>query len=112
MESKKSSLANTPRHSAIDLPTAGVATPVIACISKKRRYGILGVLILSVFIDGASVIPTPSLSFGIALIGGTVVCSSAFFVFTGEISRDLNIVTQQQSWVVVSFSPRRTTGKA
>lgn len=33
-------------------------------------------------------------------------CSSAFFVFTGEISRDLNIAFEQQSWVVVSVPCR------
>lgn len=33
-----------------------------------------------------------------------MVSSSAFFVFTGVISRDLDIPFEQQSWIITSYT--------
>ncbi|ORX35382.1 major facilitator superfamily domain-containing protein [Kockovaella imperatae] len=53
-------------------------------VSHARRYGLLAVFALSIFID--------------------VSCSSAFLVFTAPIAKDLDIIFAQQSWIITSYS--------
>ncbi|OCF39351.1 hypothetical protein I317_06836 [Kwoniella heveanensis CBS 569] len=55
-----------------------------ALLGRPRRLFLLGILVLSVFVD--------------------VLASSAFFIFTGPIAVDLSIVFEQQSWVITSYA--------
>ncbi len=86
-------------------PTAQVTVK----FSAKRRWSLLVVYSLAQFIDGTyqvtvilkscnhmSKIRSPDI--------GVVWARSAFFIFTDEIANDLNILFEQRSWIIVSYS--------
>jgi MFS family permease len=62
-------------------PSILVSKPVL---SQKTKYGLLAVFSLAFFID--------------------IWSYSAFFIFTGPISVDLDVVFAQQSWVITSYA--------
>ncbi|KAK1926888.1 major facilitator superfamily domain-containing protein [Papiliotrema laurentii] len=61
-----------------------LSKPVVQYPNRTRQYVLLGIFALTMFID--------------------VLAASAFFVFTGAVSRDLEIPFAQQSWVITSYA--------
>ena len=53
-------------------------------LSQRKKWSLLAVFSLAFFID--------------------IWSYSAFFIFTGPIAQDLNVVFEQQSWVITSYA--------
>jgi hypothetical protein len=81
-------------------------------LSQGRKWALLVIFSLALFVDGESTrrqrgstntdaTCAVSVSHADAQLN-IVVGSSAFFVFTGVVAPDLDIVFEQQSWVIVS----------
>jgi hypothetical protein len=82
-------------------------------LSQGRKWALLVIFSLALFVDGQSAsalkgeIPHRCDICSIEHADApliVVVGSSAFFVFTGVVAPDLDIVFEQQSWVIVSGS--------
>lgn len=65
-------------------PTPEISTYIKPMLSQNTKWGLLAVFSLAFFID--------------------IWSYSAFFIFTGPISEDLDVVFAQQSWVITSYA--------
>jgi MFS family permease len=71
-------------------------------MSPLRKWSILGIFCLSVFIDSECKRGDhKSLKL---IFSFPVLLGSAFFVFTGIVARDLEILVEQQSWIISAYS--------
>jgi MFS family permease len=84
----------------LDAPSVKSDETKLEFPSKSRRYALLGIFAMTLFIDGKSCPDAFQLQHLIILVLG----ASAFFVFTGAVSKDLDIIFAQQSWVISSYS--------
>lgn len=97
MESKDTLELGPSAFSSTDL----VVTPLSRHLPFRRRYCLLGVMILANVVDGMYGVSAQDSSRPSADRPSAVMSSAAFLVFTGDISRDLDIAAEQQSWVIV-----------
>lgn len=84
----------------MEISTSSPETEKVA-LSQRRKWSLLMIFSLSMMVDGTNL---EVYCVSLLLTWLSVWSYSAFYIFTDPICKDLNILFEQQSWVIVSWT--------